>query len=220
MIADEIEQATFQHLPDTFWGRMIQGLFAAHKVAYETTYAEFERPEADDLLGFTRRAKVEANLRGAASLFPDTMVVKNVRSRQGPWHHVEVHSGPVVLTASTVSNPGDMVERAEFRESLAYEANVLRLDLDGEGQADPKDLPLYAILLHSRYRAARPEDHQYAYLPGSAYLAFPNAGCDHYLHTVNLFDRYADLVARLMPQEWDAEAHVRYFHNARRFAVA
>jgi hypothetical protein len=75
-------------------------------------------------------------------------------------------------------------------------------------------------LLHSKYRAARPEDRQYAYLPGSAYLAFPNAGCDQYVHTINLFDRYADVVARHMPREWDTEAHVRYFHSARRLAAA
>jgi hypothetical protein len=220
MIAEEIELTTFEHLSDAFWARMIPGLFDAHKRAHEVTFAEFERPEADDLLGFTRRAKVEANLRGTALLFPDTMDVNTVRSRQGPWHHVEVRSGPVVLTASTVANPGDMVEPAEFRESLAHEANVLRLNLEGEVLVDRKDHPLYAILLHSKYRAARAEDRQYAYLPGSAYLAFPNAGCDHYLHTINLFDRYADLVARYMPQEWDAEAHVRYFHGARRFAAA
>jgi hypothetical protein len=220
MIAEEIELTTFEHLPDAFWTRMIPGLFAAHKRAHEVTFAEFERPEADDLLGFIRRAKVEANLRGAASLFPDAMEANAVRSRLGPWHHVEVRSGPVVLTASTVTSPGDMVDHAEFRESLAHEANVLRLDLEGEEPVDRKVLPLYAILLHSKYRAARPDDHQYAYLPGSAYLAFPNAGCDHYLHTINLFDRYADLVARHMPQEWDTEAHVRYFHSARRLVAA
>ena len=220
MIAVEMEELAFQHLRDEFWRRMIPALFAAHKSAHDATYAEFERPEADDLLGFTRRAKVEANLRGAAGLFSDVMTVENVKARKGPWNHVEVHSGPVVLTASTVTNPGDMVEKAEFRESLAFETNTLRLDLEGDSQADPESRLLYAILLHSRFRTIRTEDHRYGYLPGSAYLAFPNKDCDHYLHTVNLFDRYASVVDRLMPQEWDAEAHVRYFHNARRFAAA
>ena len=220
MIAAEIEQTTFQHLSDAFWRRMISGLFDAHRSAHEVTFTQFEQPEAHDLLGFTRRAKVEANLRGVAKLFPDTMTAKDVKASKGPWNHVEVHSGPVVLTASTVTNPGDMVDRAEFRASLAYETNALRFDLEGEGQADPDDLPLYAILLHSRFRTTRSEDHQYVYLPGSAYLAFPNEGCDHYLHTVNLFERCSDVVTRLMPQEWDNEARVRYFHNARRFAAA
>lgn len=220
MIADEVEQTTFQHFPDAFWNRAIPALFAAHKAAHDVTYAEFERPEADDLLGFTRRAKVEANLRGVAGLFSDIMTAKNVKANKGPWNHVEVHSGPVVLTASTVTNPCDMVDRAEFRESLAHETNELRLNLKGEGEVGPEDLPLYAILLHSRFRTARSEDRQYSYLPGSAYLAFPNQGCDHYLHTVNLFDRYADVVERLMPQEWDREANLRYFHSARRIIVA
>jgi len=220
MIADEVEQTTFQHLPDAFWRRVIPALYAAHKVAYDTTYAEFERPEADDLLGFTRRAKVEANLRGAANLFSEMMTATNVKPRKGPWNHVEIHSGPVVLTASTVTNPCDMVDRAEFRESLAYETNELRLNLEGQGEVLPDRLPLYVILLHSRFRTARSEDRQYSYLLGSAYLAFPNKGCDYYLHTVNLFDRYADLVDRLMPQEWDHEAHLRYFRNARRINVA
>ncbi len=220
VIADEVEETTSRHLPDAFWRRMIPALFAAHKVAYDATYDEFERPEAEDLLGFTRRAKVEANLRGVAALFPDMMTAKNVRASKGPWNHVEVHSGPVVLTASTVTNPCDMVDRAEFRESLARETNELRLNLEADEELGPRDLPLYVILLHSKFRTARSEDRQYSYLPGSAYLAFPDEGCGHYLHTINLFDRYADVVERQMPQEWDHEGHVRYFRNARRVIVA
>lgn len=212
MIPSEIESTTFRWFPDLFWERVIRGLFAAHQSSKDLMDREYQRPEAENLLGFARRAKVEEYLRGTADLFPD--MSWSVERPSGPWYHTEVRSGLMVVTASAVQTPGDMVDKADFRVSLAVENNALQLFPEDEPVED--DRSLYAILVHSRYRSLDPEEAQrYAHLPGSAYLVFPSNGFSHYLHRINLFDRYPALVRSLEPNEWDEEAHVLYLHRAR-----
>jgi hypothetical protein len=211
MIPSEIETATFRWFPDAFWEREIRGLFAAHRSSTELMNREYQRPEAENLLGFARRAKVEEYLRGTADLFPD--MSWSVERPSGPWYHTEVRSGPMVLTASAVQAPGDMVDKADFRASLAVENDA---QLFPEDEPVEDDHPLYAILVHSRFNSGDPQEAQrYAHLPGSAYLVFPTKGFSHYLHRINLFDRYPALVRTLEPNEWDEEAHVLYLHRAR-----
>lgn len=77
----------------------------------------------------------------------------------------------MVLTASSVQSPRDLVEEAEFRSTLAR-GNQDALWPEPGDEPDP-GAALYVILLHSKSRFPRGEQAAHGYLPGSAYLAFP-----------------------------------------------
>src|SRR5579862_4909253 len=115
-----------------------------------------------------------------------------VRSRMSNWNHTELRSGPVVLTASSVQSPCDLVEEADFRLTLARDNQGV---LWPEPMDEPSpDAPLYVLLLHSRSRWSWEDQARYGHLPGSAYLAFPLPDLSGYAHDINLFDRFPHVV--------------------------
>lgn len=212
----ELAAMTEQYVPVEFQRRALQGVFTAHQVSAEFVRAEFAPSEAVNLLPYYRRAKLEGYLRDAAER--SGIAAKAMKSPGSGWFHSEVRNGPVVLTASTVQTPCGPVDPSEFRISLA-EDNPLYL-WEEPGDVPTEEPPLYILLLHSRsiWRTAE-EEQRYGGLPGSAFLAFPAAGLETYLHTINLFEAFPDIVESYMPQEWDTEAKVRYVHNARRLSA-
>lgn len=214
MTGDELEQLFFRHLPRPFVERTFRAVFAAHRVAWDDCRASFAETEAQNVLGYYRRGKVEGYLRDTADLFPSVSAV--VCAPRSSWNHTEIRSGPVVLTENTVQTPCALVEKAEFRLTLA-ESNQLALwDV-----AVPEDAPLYALLLHSRSKwETIDKRRKYGHLPGSAYIAFPSRDLEFYLHEINLFERFPEIVATHMPEEWDKEARLHYLDRARKAASA
>lgn len=212
----EIEELTFAHIPEAFFGRLLRAVFMAHQVASEDCQKAFAQTEAKNVAGLYRRGKLEGYMRDAADMAPgiDHQVVPG----EGGWNHTELRSGPVVLTASSVQSPCEMVEEADFRESLAHE-NPPRL-WDEPDDLPPVDIPLYALLLHSKSRWVSPdEQREFGHLPGSAYLAYPSPGLKFYVHEINLFERFPEIVAGLTPQAWNQDVLLRYIGNARRGAT-
>lgn len=92
MTGAELEAIMFEHMPSKFLERLLRAVFAAHKVATEECSANFEGPEADNILGFYRRAKLEGFMRDAAEM--EGVGAHVVRSRLSPWNHTELRSGP------------------------------------------------------------------------------------------------------------------------------
>jgi hypothetical protein len=213
---DELEEVLFRHMPPRVFERLLRAVFGAHRVAAEECAANYKEPEADNILGFCRRAKLEGFMRDAADM--EGIASSVVRSRLSNWNHTELRSGPVVLTASSVQGPCDPVEEAEFRSTLAR-SNQGVLWPEPEDEPEP-DAALYVILLHSKSRLPREEQARHGYLPGSAYLGFPLPDLSGYAHDINLFDRFPHVVDSLLPQEWDKEAKIRYLLNARKVFVA
>lgn len=214
MTGRELEQAAFAHIPEAFFRRLLRAVFTAHRVAYEECRSSFAQTEAKNLLPYYRRAKLEGYMRDAADMEPRVTSSEPVLG-EGAWYHTELRGGPVVLTASSVPTPCAMVERAEFRETLARD-NALRLWHE-PGDLPPEDAPLYLLLLHSKSRWITGDEwREYGHLPGSAYLAFPSPTLDFYAHEIDLFGLFPDVVAAHVPQSWDAEAVVRYVESARK----
>jgi hypothetical protein len=208
----ELEAMFSEHMSPKFLERLLRAVFAAHKVAREECSANFKDPEADNLLGFYRRAKLEGFMRDTAQM--EGIGAHVVKSKLSPWNHTELRSGPVVLTASSVQTPCDLVEEADFRTTLAR-GNQDALWPE-PGDVPPADAPLYVILLHSKSRWSRGDQTQFGYLPGSAYLAFPLPDLSGYAHDIDLFDRFPRVVDSHLPQEWDDEAKVRYLVQTRK----
>lgn len=214
MTGPELEAILFEHMPESFFARLLRATFAAHRDAAEECGKNFRPTEIDNILGLYRRAKLEGYMRDAADM--EGIPHKVARSRMSNWNHTEVRKGPVILTASTVQTPCDLVEEADFRNTLARSnEQVLWAEPDDEAEA-----PLYVLLLHSRSRWPKGEQPRYSYLPGSAYLAFPLPDLSGYAHDIDLFEKFPDVVDSLLPREWDTEAKVRYLFYAHKAATA
>jgi hypothetical protein len=220
MDSSQCEALFFQHVPDRFLRRAVRMVFASHKRAWDDTQAQFAATEAENLRGFYRRAVVEGGLRDVADLHTDDGLSHRVVKADGSgWNHTEVLAGPVLLTAATVQAPCGPVDKADFRLGLAKSNNNALFDdlLLFENGLYGKHL--FAMLLHSRYQSADAgKQAKYGHLPGSAYLAFPASDLDSYVLEINLFDRYPEIVAAELPQEWDQAAVVTFMHNARKSA--
>jgi hypothetical protein len=210
---DEIEEIFFAHMPVRLTERLLRAVFASHKVAAEECRANYKPPEADNIVGFCRRASLEGFMRDAAEM--EGVAASVVRSRMSNWNHTELRSGPVILTASSVQGPCDLVEESEFRSTLARSNQGVLWPEPGD-EPEPGS-PLYAILLHSKGRLPQALK---GYLPGSAYVAFPLPDLSGYAHEINLFDKFPHVVDSLLPQEWDEEAKIRYLRSARKVITA
>jgi hypothetical protein len=211
----DLERLFYRNLPREFVRKVLQNVYLAHQVAWDECYSRFAPTEAKNLLGYERRGKLEGYLRDAAALF-DGLEARVVRAEGSNWNHTEVWGGPVVLTENSVQTPCALVQKVEFRRTLAKSNQTSLLP----EPTIPDDAPLYALLLHSRWRSLDPDEQKkYGYLPGSAYIAFPARDLDYYLHAINLVSEFPDVVEAHMPQEWDADAQLRYVRQSRRMAA-
>jgi len=207
---DQIEHRFFEQVPQTFTRSLLRAVFTARRLTWDHCQAEFPREEADNVRPWYARGKIESLMREAAELV-DGMSSKVLKTPKSGWNHTEITIGSVLLTAAGVQTPCGSVDKAEFRRGLA-KSNQYSLFRDEDG-----DGILYALLLHSPYHLKSPDDKQkFGYLPGSAYIAFPAADLDSYAHTINLFDRYPEIVEANYPQEWDGVSRLRYLRYARK----
>jgi hypothetical protein len=212
MEPSDLETAFFEHVPDQFCQRAVRMIFGAHRQSWDHCASEFPATEADNARPTYTRAKVEHQLRDVADLHAADGVTHAVFKAPGSgWNHTEVYGGPMLLTAKSVQTPCGLVDPADFRLELAASNQGLLFD------SGPLGPHIYVMLLHSRYQSAdRDKQRKYAHLPGSCYLAFPTSDLASYLHEINLFDRYPDIVYSHLPQEWDQAAVVTYMRNARK----
>jgi hypothetical protein len=208
----ELEELFFSQVPDSFLRRALGAVFLAHRVSLEECRARFAATEAANLRGFYRRAAMEGYLRDAADLSAE-LATRVVQGEKGSWFHTEVLGGQTIVTAHTVPHAGALVRKADFRIALAQTNEPTLFDRVIEEEELP---PLYAMLIHSRSRwETREEREKFSHLPGSTYLAFPAHSLDYYIHKVNLFDRYPDIVAAHEPDDLDGIAKMRYVQRSR-----
>jgi len=211
----DLERLFYSDFPRELVRKVLQNVYLAHQVAWDECHSRFARTEAENLLGYERRGKLEGYLRDAAGLFPG-VEARVVRSEGSNWNHTELSSGLFVLTENSVQTPCALVRESGFRKTLA-QSNQLSMLPDAPV---PTDARYFAQLLHSRYRTLDPdEQRKHGYLPGSAYIAFPGRDLDSYLHSINLVTEFPDVVQAHMPEEWDSEAQLRYVRQARRMTA-
>ena len=99
----------------------------------------------------------------------------------------------------SVQTPCGLVDGSDYQLALACDQDALF------GDDDPSEAArLYALLLHSPFRGRNDaEQREFAYLPGSVYVAFPASGIQYYVHYINLFARFPDVIDQMMPNQWD-----------------
>lgn len=212
MDASELEARFFDHVPEQFCRRLLRMIFDARRRAWDHCAAEFPPTEAENVRPFYVRGKVETQLREVADLHAGDGLIHRVLKAPGSgWNHTEVLAGPILLTAGAVQSPCGPINKADFRLGLAASNQGTLFD------SGPTGSHLYVMLIHSGYRSVNSsEQRKYGHLAGSAYLAFPASDLDTYLHEINLFERYPDIVGANLPQEWDQEAVVKFMYYARK----
>jgi hypothetical protein len=208
MQAPKIDGLVSTHLPDRFLISAMKVAFLARRQTHEHCAAEFADEEYHNVAPYYLRAKAEGLIRNTAALFPQFSA--EVLNCSG-WRHTEITSGPIRFTVHAVESPCAVVDKAQYRQSLAESQTSF---------FDPTvyvpDAKLYALLLHGPYVGRDWKDErQYRYLPGSMYLAFPEFALKGYAHKINLFDRYPKALDSLLPKEWDSKAHMLYKFQAR-----
>lgn len=194
------------HLPDDLLKRALRAVFQAKKVAYDHCAAEFLSPaDAENVRPFYARGKIQELLREIVGPVPGVEAT-TVKSDGTFWNHTEILSGPVVMTAHAVQAPCGLVDGSDYQLSLACGQDALF------GSEEPSaDARLYALLLHSPFRGRNDtEQREFAYLPGSVYVAFPASGITYYVRHINLFERFPDVIDQMMPNQWDESARVHY----------
>jgi hypothetical protein len=194
------------HLSDDLLKRALRAVFQAKKVAYDHCAAEFLSPsDAENVRPFYARGKIQELMREIVTPVA-SVEAQTVKSDGSFWNHTEIVSGPVIMTAHSVQTPCGLVAGTDYQLSLASDQDALF------GDDEPSEhARVYALLLHSPFRGRNDaEQREFAYLPGSVYVAFPAPGIKYYVHHVNLFTRFPDVIERLMPNQWDESARVHY----------
>jgi len=141
-----LEKLFQQEIPRPFLSALVAGCPAVFKRAYEFVYQNFHEPQARDLLPHVRRSMMEQHLWTTASRFldHDIDVVDNPNFARN-CYHVEVRCGSIILTASGVSTPKQMVRDAKFRNTLAEDNQGLLFSyMDDRKRGDA----YYAIILY------------------------------------------------------------------------
>jgi hypothetical protein len=198
-------EALTEQLPESFLPAALRAIYLGRRQAWDHCASEFTSHEARNVRPFYARGKIEGLLRDVAAVTPGCVATT---VEESGWSHVELTFERLTVTCHTVQTPCAMVDGAEYRLDLAS-ANEPRL-FELADAADPDHV--YAVLVHSTYRG-RPMDVKFdgGHLPGSVYLAIPNAGLKSYAHRVNLFDRYPGIVRSNLPADWSEEAEVKYY---------
>jgi len=215
--SDELEQELVRAYSEDFLRACLKAVFTARRLAWEDCRQRFAATEADNTRPFLARGYLEGFLRDVASRFPG---LEPRVERASNWHHTEIHSGKLAMTQNSVAAPCALIDTSDYRMTLAR-SNQGVLEIFSDDIHAPADASLLVLLLHSQSRHPDSEDQErYGYLAGSAYLAFPASDLKGYLHTINLFDRFPEVVADNVPKEWDEEARLRFVRRARRTEAA
>lgn len=132
-----------QEVPRAFQLEVARCVMDAWRVADSMVRESFEEPERHDLFPHARRATLEKSLRGLA-LRLGLAATSDLNSRKSSYF-TWIRAGRVILTASAVQDPSEIVRYAEFRKTFARSNQLFLFD-----SPDPPspDCALYALVLH------------------------------------------------------------------------
>lgn len=179
MSSDELRNQFMKSVPRDFLEKSLRGLFAIYPMALQDLNKRFPPAEAHDLLPHYRRAMFESEWRKIAKSSPELRASFETNKTKNAWH-TRIRCGKVILTASAVESPGEIVRYADFRKTLAE--NQTDLFRDQNNQPD-KEGHYYAILLHG------PLDNDLS-KPGFAEFGIPDMEFQQYLERINLFSEF------------------------------
>lgn len=185
--------------PDGFLRDVLQCVVKGWNDADQKTRDEFDEPERHDLFPHHRRAIIERELRGVAKRHGLTGSPQKNRRKTSSF--TQLVSGRVILTASAVREPDEIVRYADFRLTFARNS---QLCLFGEPEPVLPNAPLYALVLHGP-GAVETDEEGNSFIssakPGFVKVVFPapvagsKAKIEYVGSGVDLLARFPDVVA-------------------------
>jgi hypothetical protein len=185
-----------QSVPIKVQRSLTQAILESCKQSSRYCWRNFADPQAKDLSGFHRRAKIQDEFPGIAALHKNLGVrdsIEQYENNTGFYH--ELTCGIVKLTESCVAD--DIIPRsAKFRSTLARDSQAsLWPEADGKAAEEQPDF-LYAILTYAIDVLAPKRS-----WPAFMKIRFPNEKFTDYIgEGIDLFKRFPDLVAEYIPK--------------------
>ena len=162
-----------------------------YRQASRFCYRNFAEPQAKDLSGVFRRARIEEDFAGIPALFKSvTVSVRPYENNTGFYN--ELTCGAVKLTQSCISEPSDVPRFAKFRKTLAQNGQLGLFKAADE--FDPSRF-LYAILTHGVDTNSERRS-----WPAFVRIQFPDETCTKYVDEgIDLLSRFPELRAEYVP---------------------
>jgi actin-related protein len=168
---------------------MCRAICKACQQAHALCNINFRDEEAHDVLPHLRRAFGESNIRDIATRH-NGVSAESQQNVAKNCYHTRIHSGSVVLTVSYVSQRGEVVREAAFRNILAW---TNQLHLFKKEQIPSKDTSLYSVLLYGN-------DRRWPEVPSFLQIAFLHPNGQEYLSDpIDLLKRFPDIRALITP---------------------
>ncbi|MCI0347942.1 MAG: hypothetical protein L0Z53_00820 [Acidobacteriales bacterium] len=180
-----------ENVPARLQYALTKSILENYKQASRYCFRHFASPQAKDLSGVFRRAKIEDEMPGIAALFRSiTAAVQQFENNTGFYY--ELTCGVVKLTQSCISDPNLVPRYAKFRSTLAQNGQLPLFTATG----DPSDARyLYAILTHGVDINSEKRS-----WPAFVKIQFPNETCSDYVDEgIDLLERFSDLKAQYVP---------------------
>jgi hypothetical protein len=180
-----------QQVPRRLQYSLTKSILENYKQSSIFCYRNFATPQAKDLGGFLRRAKIEEEMAGVAALFKAISIkVQGYENNTGFYN--EITCGAVKLTQSCISDPNIVPRFARFRATLAQNGQYSLFEF---GSQPNNKQYVYAILTHG----VDPNSEKRSW-PGFIKIQFPNETCTKYIDEgIDLLARFPDLRTQYIP---------------------
>jgi hypothetical protein len=178
-------------VPTRLQRSLTQAVLEHYKGSSRSCFSKYAEAQARDLVGHCRRAKIEEELLGIVTLFPDVTISTHTYENN-TGHYNEITCGCVRITQSHISQPSDVPRQAKFRATLAQngqqELFTTTTNLSDSGY-------LYAILTHGV-----DENSERRSWPAFIKIQFPDQNCSRYLDEgIDLSARFPELRDAYIP---------------------
>lgn len=181
-------------VPDAIQRALLDGLFRNYTDASDHCYSTFRPAIALNASGPYRYSKIEEDWCGIAERFPKIVKFthepfRNKRTGKVTGTYVQLEIGHIRLTESCVRKPFSIPREADFRDTLAQEA---QRSFFGEDEDADSGGYLYAICLHGV-----DVNSQNRSRPAFARVRFPNKHFSGYVGDgIDLWAKFPDIVAQ------------------------
>jgi hypothetical protein len=185
-----------QNVPIKVQRALTKTVLESSKQSSRYCWRNFADPQAKDLSGVHRRAKIQDEFPGIAALFKNLGVKDSIEqydNNTGSYH--ELTCGIVKLTESCVAD--DIIPRtAKFRSTLARDSQASLWQEADEKPGEEQPDFLYAILTYGIDVLAPKRS-----WPAFMKIQFPNETFTGFIgEGIDLFKRFPDLVAEYVPK--------------------
>lgn len=169
---------------------IIRGYFNLNKSIKSCEFAPI--PEKN-VYPYNRWAAIDTTLLALSGKYRDFEIISKANSRRNSYYTL-ISSPFINMTVSSVNSPKSVPREAKFRSDYASIQTTF-IPVDDVFKIMPPEScskKLYAIILHGVIDKSNP------YMPSFIRLGFPADDCKSYITTVDLCEKYKDVVQEML----------------------